>query len=219
MSRLSQSLLNWVFPTANACHLCQRALEGTENCLCSRCTAALMECRLPEESRESLVLSQWLALSAFQYRDQARDLVRLLKYQGDFQAGQMLGESMALALVQSGLRVELLLPVPMHPVRLRQRGYNQAEQLARQVSQRTGISVYTNGLYRKGSLQTQVHRTREERLTALKDVFWANEAVVKNRRILLIDDVLTTGATAGACAKALTDAGAGRVTVLTACRV
>lgn len=219
MSRLSQSLLDWVFPTANACHLCQRALQGTENCLCSRCTAALMQCRLTEESRESLVLSQWLALSAFQYRDQARDLVRLLKYQGDFQAGRILGESMALALVQSRLRVDILLPVPMHPVRLRQRGYNQAEQLARQVSQRTGISVYTNGLYREGSLQTQVHRTREERLTALKDVFWANEAIVGEQRILLIDDVLTTGATAGACAKALTDSGARRVTVLTACRV
>lgn len=218
MSRLSQSLLNFIFPTANACHLCQRALEGTENCLCSRCISALLECRLPEESRESLVLSQWLALSAFHHREQARELVHLLKYQGDFEAARLLGEAMALVLIQSGLHVEVLLPVPMHPVRLRQRGYNQAEQLARQVSHHTGIPLFTNGLYREGSLQTQVHRTRAERLTALTDVFWADETVVQGRRVLLIDDVLTTGATAGACAKALTDAGAGRITVLTACR-
>ena len=219
MSRLRQALLNWVFPTANACHLCQRALEGSESCLCSRCTSALRECLLPEESRESLVLSQWLAMSAFQYMEQARDLVHLLKYQGDFQAAQILGEHMALVLSQSHLHVDLILPVPMHPVRQHQRGYNQAERLAHQVSLHTGIPLCTNGLYREGSLQTQVHRTRAERLSALKDVFYAEEDIVQERRILLIDDVLTTGATAGACAKALTDAGVRRVTVLTACRV
>lgn len=219
MKHLSQSLLNWVFPTANACHLCQRALVGTESCLCSHCTSALRQCLLPEESRESLVLSQWLAMSAFQYMEQARDLVHLLKYQGDFQAVQVLGEHMALVFGQSHLHVDMLLPVPMHPVRLRQRGYNQAEQLARQVSLHTGLPVCTNGLHREGSLQTQVHRTRAERLSALKGVFWAEETFVQDRRILLIDDVLTTGATAGACARALTDAGARRVTVLTACRV
>lgn len=219
MNRLSHSLLNWVFPTANACHLCQRALVETESCLCSRCTSALRECLLPEESRESLVLSQWLAMSAFQYMEQARDLVHLLKYQGDFQAAQVLGEHMALVFSQSHLHVDMLLPVPMHPVRLRQRGYNQAEQLARQVSLHTGLPVCTNGLHREGSLQTQVHRTREERLSALKDVFWAEETVVQDRRILLIDDVLTTGATAGACARVLTDADVRHVTVLTACRV
>lgn len=218
MKDLNPSLLNLFFPTANACHLCQRALTGMERCLCSQCAADLQDWALPEESRETLVLSRWRAMCAFPYGEQARELVRLLKYQGDLEAAEPLGEQMALVLAQSGLKVDMLLPVPMHPVRLKQRGYNQAEQLAHQISSHTGLFLCTDGLIRVGGQQTQVHRNRAERLTAMKDAFRAEGKIVRGRRLLLIDDVLTTGATAGACAKALIDAGASRVTILTACR-
>ena len=220
MMRWKESLLNLFFPTANACHLCERALEGTQDCLCHRCALGLQACAILPIERETLVASRWRGLSAFWYQDQARELVHQLKYHSNLQAARPLGDQMALALVQSSLQgqADALVPVPLHPARLRQRGYNQAEILAREVSLHTGVPLCEAALFRRKNLGTQVRRTREERLQAMAHVFSASETVVGGKRLLLIDDVLTTGATADACLQALQQAGAEVLGVLTACR-
>ena len=215
---MMESLLNLFFPTENICHLCERALEGNEDCLCGRCTRGLEQCRISPMERSELVDRHWTALSAFWYQDQARRLVHQLKFNGDLQAARPLGDQMALVLTETGWtrQMDCLVPVPVHPLRLRQRGYNQAQVLAQQIAGHTGLPLCPDVLFRTREQGSQINRGRQERLLAMKGAFSAKSA--QGKHILLVDDVLTTGATASACARALQAAGAAEVRILTACR-
>ena len=215
---MMESLLNLVFPTANICHLCERALEGNQDCLCGRCTRGLEQCRISPMERSELVDRRWTALSAFWYQDQARRLVHQLKFNGDLQAARPLGDQMTLVLAEAAWisQIDCLVPVPVHPLRLRQRGYNQAQVLAQQVGGHTGLPLCLDVLFRPREQGSQISRSRQERLLAMKAAFSAKSA--EGKHILLVDDVLTTGATAAACARALQAAGAAEVRILTACR-
>ncbi len=112
---------------------------------------------------------------------------------------------------------ELIVPVPLHPRRERSRGYNQAAVLGELVAKHTGLAIAHDALRRLAHTKPQTEQTRRERLLNMRGTFEAT-AQAKDRRVLLIDDVLTTGATALACAEALRAAGASRVRLLTACR-
>lgn len=105
-------------------------------------------------------------------------------------------------------RLELLVPVPVSRSRMRSRGYNQAELLARQIAKLTGIELDTEILARKADSAPQARATSiKERAENVKGAFSVN-GEVRELRIMLIDDVMTTGATLNACANALKDAGA-----------
>jgi ComF family protein len=103
-----------------------------------------------------------------------------------------------------------LVPVPLHPARRRRRGFNQAERLASALARRTGLAV-ADCLERTGPRGTQMGRDREERLAALAEAVRVRRGAPAPREAILVDDVLTTGATVLACARALRSAGCGRV--------
>ncbi len=124
-----------------------------------------------------------------------------------------LGEDLARLIVEGGGSPEegsVLCPVPLHWSRHYNRGFNQAELLAHLVSVKTGIPMH-GLLKRKRATGHQAHRGRVERLTALRDAFVCTDQTVPDH-IILIDDLATTGATLDACAAALKEAGAKRVT-------
>jgi len=112
-----------------------------------------------------------------------------------------------------------IVPVPLHPVKEREREFNQAERLARRLGEATGIPVCTRLLERARATRTQTLLTRGERATNMRGafVFRARERL-EGRRIVLFDDVFTTGATTNACAKLLRKAGAEAVCVWTVAR-
>lgn len=216
-----EMLNNLLFPTENTCHLCQGALEGGDSCgICPACAALLSLCRLSQWEMLSLHPPLTLCVSAYEHTHAARQLIHLLKYRGDHLVAQMLGKSMASVLRASGILpgLDIAVPVPSSASRLRERGYNQAALLAREVCARTGLPLEEGALLRPGSAVSQISRSGEERVLALKGAFVAKAEAVEGRRVLLIDDVLTTGATAMACAEALLRAGAVGVWLLTACR-
>ena len=142
------------------------------------------------------------------YEGAARALVGALKFRG---AGGV-AEAMAAQIVATAppglLARAALVPVPLHPARLRRRGFNQAERLADAIAARTALPV-VRCLRRVGSPATQVGRDRAERVAALQDAIAVASAVPA--RSLLVDDVVTTGATLAACAEALARAGAREV--------
>jgi len=116
-------------------------------------------------------------------------------------------------------RIDLVLPVPLHSTKLRQRQFNQAkllaEPLAKRFSKRLGHRVLVKI---KGSV-AQVNLSRRQRLKNIRGCFKVKHThLLKNKNILLVDDVLTTGATIGECARVLSQAGANRIEVLTLAR-
>ncbi len=108
----------------------------------------------------------------------------------------------------------LIIPVPLHRIKLRERGFNQTEHLGRHLSRAAGIKFAPRALWRVKNTAPQYTKDREERFLNLKDAFRADKKKVGRRSILLIDDVSTTGATMQAAAKALKKAFAARVAAL-----
>jgi ComF family protein len=116
-----------------------------------------------------------------------------------------------------GLVADALVPVPLHRARERQRGYNQSRLLAREMSASLDWPV-VEALARLRNTPAQVGLNRAQRLANVRDAFCVTDASVAGRRVLLIDDVCTTGATLGACSQALRRAGARSVWALTLAR-
>lgn len=114
---------------------------------------------------------------------------------------------------------DFIVPVPLHPLKQREREFNQAEILARDLSKATGIPVAVKALQRIAATATQTALTREQRAANMGGAFALGTGISpKKRRIVLVDDVLTTGATTNACAKVLRRAGAAEVCVWTVAR-
>lgn len=146
--------------------------------------------------------------TATSYEGFARDLVWQLKFRGARAAADVMTRHMEpLVPADAGA---IVIPVPTATRRVRQRGFDQAKLLARQLSRRTGLR-YLDCLRRYGQTH-QVGASREQRLTQLAGAFRAKKDVdLRNRRVVLVDDVLTTGATLETAAGVLTNLGANQV--------
>ena len=117
-------------------------------------------------------------------------------------------------------RFDALVPIPIHSVRRRERGYNQAEEIAKEASRYLGIPVVANALKRTRATVSQTKLNREDRRANLEKAFAARvRDGIRGKRLLLVDDVYTTGATIGRCAELLLEAGAASVGVLALARV
>lgn len=221
--QLQTAFTDVLFPEYNACHLCERFADQT-GLLCRRCADDLLKLQYKKQhvSSPEAHAPLMICLSAYPHRDGARELVHLLKYQSDCAAADLLGESMAYALAISPLdlkRIDAVIPVPLHAARLEQRGYNQALLLAEAVCRHTSLQLLDGALIRLHATDTQLHRDRKQRMQAMRHAFSAAEpGLVRGLHVLLVDDVLTTGATSVSCANALLEAGAASVSLLTACR-
>jgi len=113
------------------------------------------------------------------------------------------------------LHADLIIPIPLHPRRLRERGFNQAELLAREVARAAIGRVDTTLLMKVRETRSQAELSRQERAINLTGAFEASRPV-NEARVLLVDDVMSTGATANECARVLRRAGAGEVAVVVA---
>jgi ComF family protein len=151
------------------------------------------------------------------YGAQVAVALRNIKYRGAAHACGPLGRLLT-PLLRTGGPVDLVVPVPLHPRRLRERGYNQAALLARAAIRGTGLEICFRALRRERWTDSQAALGRAARQENLRGAFAGNRSVVSGGRILLVDDVLTTGATGIACSDALLEAGAREVQVVTVAR-
>lgn len=162
------------------------------------------------------------ARAAMRFSDIARDLVHLLKYGDRLDLVNPFAAWMSRAGSELLGETDALIPVPLHWTRLFQRRFNQSAELARAISRQTKTLVLDDVLMRVRATPPQVGLPRDERAKNVHGAFAVEKAMrakVKGRRIVLVDDVLTTGATANACARVLRRAGATRIDVLTLARV
>jgi len=162
------------------------------------------------------------ALSAGLYEGALRSAIHRLKYSGRTELARPLAAFMADHLSPPFFppQVDLILPVPLHRKRLRERGFNQALLLARKLYREYQALVRFDLLLRTRWTEPQVNLKGPERLANVRRAFALSDpAAVKNRSVLLMDDVYTTGATINECARVLKKAGAAQVLVLTLARV
>ncbi len=162
------------------------------------------------------------ARAATVYTEVVREAIHAFKFGGRRALAAPLGDLLAETARRdlAGMRVDLLVPVPLHPRRERERGFNQAELLAGRLSRGFPARVARGVLVRRVATAPQSELAADDRQANVRDAFEIRRPDgVRSRHVLLVDDLLTTGATAGACADCLREAGAASVGVLTVARV
>jgi ComF family protein len=162
------------------------------------------------------------ARAAVRYDDVARTLVHALKYQDRTDLAPAMGRWMARAGRELLAEADALVPVPLHWKRAWSRRYNQSGALARVIEQQSGVRLTAEALRRVRPTQQQVGLSRSQRASNVQGAFKVpddRKAAIQGRRVILIDDVLTSGATVDACARALLRARAASVDVLVFARV
>lgn len=162
------------------------------------------------------------ARAACLYDDASRDLVLQLKHADRPELAGLLALWLSRAAGELLEEAEAVVPVPLHPTRLFARRYNQAAEIARPLARRAGLDYLPDALRRTRDTGGQGGRSGRGRREAVRGAFIVPEAArgrIEGRRLLLVDDVLTTGATADACAKTLMGAGAMTVDVAVVARV
>lgn len=157
--------------------------------------------------------------AAVYYRDPVRRLIHRFKYEGLFALGRPLGQLMVEAWPRWQQPVDLVLPIPLHRRRQRERGYNQSELLVRELRRHLGWPSEPGALSRVRQTRPQMGLTAAERRANVHGAFEADPAGVGGKRVLLVDDVCTTGSTLTAAAIALREAGARSVTAYCLCTV
>ena len=155
--------------------------------------------------------------AAFRYEGDVRRIVHAFKFGGQSALAASLGEVLTGVWEEHGFDVDAIVPVPLTAMRRRTRGFNQALLLAREVSRASSVAVDEVLRRRRGGPPQAGSASAVERRRNVEGAFEAGR-LVAGKRLLLIDDVITTGATLDACARALIDAGASEVSALTLAR-
>ena len=205
-------LLNLFYP--RVCAACGEPLLKDEETVCLKCRYLLP--RTGYELNPDNPLAQvfygrvrFHAVTAcffFAKSGKVQHLIHELKYKGNKEAGIFLGQQLGETLKEAPLfqGIDYLIPVPLHPKREKQRGYNQSLMIAQGISEVTGISIGDKYLVRAVHTATQTKKSAEERFKNVKDSFEVRfPEELEGKHVLLIDDVLTTGATLEACAHQL----------------
>jgi ComF family protein len=173
--------------------------------LCPRCLATVM--RAPARELPGLDGIRVRAL----FEGAISAAIHAFKYQRQTRLVQPLGALLCEAVQDAGWSVDVVTAVPLHAARLRERGYNQAALLADYLARAEGWACIPSAVQRVRETASQVHLNAQERRANVADAFAADPDWVRGHCVLIIDDVLTTGATLGACADAVRAAGATRV--------
>ena len=225
-ARVLTALLDLLFPPRCVgcgrsgvwlCASCQAAVPRLEPPLCPRCGEPLSPGgRCPRGGQHPLRLEG--LRSAAWYDGPLRVAIHHHKYRGLRALTGPLAAILAEAWRRAPPPVDLLVPVPLHPRRVRERGFNQAALLARHLSRETGLRLDERSLCRARYTAPQVSLSAPERRANVEGAFVCQGTALAGRRVCLIDDLCTTGATLEACAAALRQAGAGAVWAFTLAR-
>ncbi|QDA60094.1 ComF family protein [Hymenobacter jejuensis] len=215
-----------IFP--RVCLACEEALRRGEQHICTNCrvelpytgyhTLAPAQNPLARRFWGKVPLRYTLSYLKFLRRGRVQHLLHQLKYKGQQEVGQVLGQWYGAELAAQGFAAEfdLIVPVPLHPRKLAQRGYNQADSFAEGLASALSAPWSAHALRRTAHTKSQTQKNRVERWQNVANVFEVTESsAIAGKRILVVDDVLTTGATLEACAAVLLAAGAQEVSIAT----
>ena len=204
LKTLGNYLLSLFYP--DECVVCKNILIEGEEFLCLHCLHKLPKTNhhlCPENAASKKLIGKVIFKNAtaclfYSKGGLSQSLIAEIKYKGNRRFGTWIGAYLASDIKNSGFfdDIDLLVPIPLHKKKLRKRGFNQAEIIAQGIADTTGIPIDTNGLLRAIANPTQTKKGSFERWLNTKDIFVVEDVdCFKNKRILLIDDVFTTGST------------------------
>ena len=223
LAMLGSELLGLFFPPL--CVGCQGLLTRQEQQLCNDCLTLFPQTDYHLRAKNELLyrfqgrapIYRAAALFRFTKQQALRHLLHQSKYFNRPAVLQQLGRYYGGKLAQAsgyGNHVEAIVPVPLHPRRLRQRGYNQSAVFGRGLSQALGVPLRQGWLQRAHYTVSQTKKNRQERFKNVQEVFQVpTDAPVQGAQLLLVDDLITTGATLQACADTLAAAGVSSISL------
>jgi ComF family protein len=222
--RLTLDLISLLFP--QLCNGCGTNLAIGEKEICLHCLFDLPYTDYHLHAENKVAKQFWgrlacrgaMAMCYFKKGTKIQNLIHNLKYNGKMavgvKLGNLLGEKLRSSTIYSP--IDLIIPVPLHPKKQKSRGYNQSECIATGIAQTLNAPISIINLVRCKATETQTRKARYTRFENMVTVFETRNAEnLKNLHILLIDDVITTGATLEACGIALLNAGIGSLSIAT----
>ena len=227
MSSLKQHigyLIDLFYP--RICLICGRALQSHEKHLCMYCIQNIPRTQFHSHSEDNIMehlfrgkvqIEKAVAFFYFSHHGDYRHLIHQIKYRGEKECARYLGEIYARELgAEFFTDIDLLVPVPLHPKRLRKRGYNQSEWIAMGISDFTGKDIDRYLIHRCGTSETQTNKGIYKRWENTQNIFTlGNTSEAEGKHLLLIDDVVTTGATLLSCANTLSNIKNIKISLLT----
>lgn len=214
-----KSLFDFFLP--RFCPSCKQKLLVNENSICNNCITSikpadsdLINLEFDRKFVDKKFVSGFITPFVFEKDKELQHIIHSIKYSNKFEVGKRLGEIIAEKCGEKiyTWNINLIVPVPLHQLKKVNRGYNQSFYIAKGLGKSLNISVKQNILKRIKFTQTQTALTLIERQENVEGAFRVkNKGMIKGKNILLIDDVITTGATINECAKVLIENGAKKI--------
>jgi ComF family protein len=222
LNRLFQDFLGLLYP--NLCNGCRKPIYFGESIICTSCLFDIpytddylhAESRVAKQLWARIQFEEAMALLIFTKGSRVQSLLHQLKYRGRKDLGHLLGTMIAdkLVLSQQFKEIHLIIPVPIHRLKLIQRGYNQSLCIAEGIASVLHCQVNTTALLKVRETATQTHKGRLSRNENMENVFEvAKPLELIGKHVLLVDDVITTGATIEACGIELWKAGISNLSI------
>ena len=217
-------LLDLISP--RLCVVCGHRLTVTEEVICARCNFHLPRTGFQHNAYENdmaklfwgqIPIERATAFFYYEAHAETANILYELKYKDHPEIGEIFGRMLATEIKSAGFfdGIDGIVPVPLAKKRQRQRGYNQSEEIAQGISEITGLPIYKKVVKRISFKGSQTNKGRWDRQENVEHVFDLIDAeAVSNKHLLLIDDVVTTGATCIACAKVLCQSANVRISIL-----
>ena len=231
---LIDGLLDFIYPRNIECILCGTAIEKTEkyslctackcqihfvNKECKKCGKPLEEMYLPDTCHDCMLTNHFFTAgyTCVAYDEEIKKLIYRLKYGRQRYLAYHMAEMMAAKIQEKKLeQIDWIIPVPLHINKKRQREFNQSEIIGQYISRQIGWPLDRENLIRIKDTATQNKLSKEERKINMKNAFQIlDSSKIKAKKILLVDDIYTTGSTLDSCSKELLRAGAKDIYVIT----
>ena len=203
------------------CPSCKNKLTSTEVVVCNSCLSKIKhadsertEIEFARKFKNEKIIKGFTSLFVFEKEKEFQDIIHDLKYNGKFSIGIFLGKLLA-ASVNDKIQeweIDLIVPIPLHHLKRAERGYNQSDFIAKGMKKILHVPVKSRLIKRTRFTETQTSMNLIERRENMKDAFaLRRNKILQNKNVLLIDDVITTGATTSECGRILLLGGAANV--------
>ncbi|MBP5506445.1 MAG: ComF family protein [Prevotella sp.] len=217
-------MLNLIAP--QACVVCGSRLAIDEEVVCVACNLHLPRTGFSANALDNemarrfwgrIPIERAAALFFYEAGSEVSNIIYDLKYHNHPEIGSMMGRMAAEEFANDGFfeGIDLMIPIPLEKKRQRRRGYNQSMEIARGVNEVTGIPIMADIVERTAFDESQTHKSLAQRMESVENAFRAHESInLDGKHILIIDDIVTSGATICACVKALINCGDIKVSVM-----